>query len=449
MRHASLSWRAARGWCRLWPTRTRKSGETSMIFGKTAGGMGALARGAVLALCMCAAPVAGSAQEDGFSALARLDVADSGLSDGPRGASLLQLSLSQGVPWRVFTLDEPHRVVLDFREIDWGQLDAAALGTAEGVSGLRFGAYRPGWSRMVLDLAGPMKVESAEMAVEDATGRAKLSLRLSPSDAASFAAAAGAPYDPRWDLPAPATEAAPETRPDWAPTKVMIDPGHGGIDPGAERGDTQEKDLMLLFARELRDLLRRAGGFEVIMTRDEDEFVSLERRVALAHQHQVDVFISLHADSLSQGNAKGATIYTLSEEASDAASALLAERHDRADILSGVDLSGADDEVTDVLLDLARMETEPRTDRLARSLVDELKKSTVTLNRKPLREGAFSVLKAADVPSVLVELGFMSSQRDLANLQDAGWRAAMAVGLRDGLLAWIAEDKAARALVRQ
>ena len=129
--------------------------------------------------------------------------------------------------------------------------------------------------------------------------------------------------------------------------------------------------------------------------------------------------------------------------------ACLAERHDRADILSGVDLSGADDEVTDVLLDLARLETQPRTMMLAETLVGELKKTTVRLNRKPLRTGGFSVLKAADVPSVLVELGFMSSQQDLADLQGAGWRAAMAAGLRDGLLAWVVEDKAARALVRQ
>ncbi|MDA5556340.1 N-acetylmuramoyl-L-alanine amidase [Shimia sp. MMG029] len=406
-------------------------------------------RAAALGLCVALGPTFAGAQEDGFSALARLDVAGSGLSDGRRGATDLRLHLSQGVPWRVFTLDDPRRVVLDFREVDWGTLKAGELGSAEGVSGLRFGAYRPGWSRMVLDLAGPFDVESAEMAVAEATGAATLALRLAPTDAETFGSAAGAPYDPRWDLPAPAAEAAPAPRPDWAPTRVMIDPGHGGIDPGAERGDVQEKALMLMFARELRDLLRRAGDFEVIMTRDADVFVSLEGRVALAHQHQADVFLSLHADSLSQGNAKGATIYTLSEEASDAASALLAERHNRADIISGVDLSGADDEVTDVLLDLARMETEPRTDKLAHSLAGSLRDGGVRLNRKPLREGAFSVLKAADVPSVLIELGFMSDQQDLANLQDAGWRAAMAAGLRDGLLAWIEEDKATRALVRQ
>ncbi|CUH52990.1 N-acetylmuramoyl-L-alanine amidase [Shimia marina] len=391
----------------------------------------------------------GGAQQDAaFSALARVEIADSGLSEGWRGAAQLRLALSQGVPWRVFTLDAPRRVVLDFREVDWGALTAADLGAAEGISAVRFGTYRPGWSRMVLDLEAAMTVEAAEMAIDEGRGTAVLSLTLAPGNAADFAAAAGAPYDPRWDLPAPAV-AAPEEKTDWAATVVVIDPGHGGIDPGAERGTVQEKDLMLSFARELRDVLRRTGGFEVVLTRDADVFVSLEGRVAIAHQHQADVFISLHADSVSQGNAKGATFYTLSEEASDAASALLAERHDRADIISGVDLSGADDEVTDVLLDLARMETEPRTFKLAQSLVGGLKDSTVRLNSKPLREGAFSVLKAADVPSVLVELGFMSSKQDLANLKDPGWRAAMAAGLRDGLVAWVAEDKATRALVRQ
>ena len=401
-------------------------------------------------IVMVWAGVAG-AQERDFSALARLDRAESGLSEGWRGAAELTLSLSQGVPWRVFTLDEPRRVVLDFKEIDWEGLTADALGSVEGVAAVRFGAYRPGWSRMVLDLERPFAVQSAGMVVEEATGKARLELVLAPSDTLAFAKAAGAPHDPSWDLPVPAdtTEISREAKPEWAPTVVVLDPGHGGIDPGAERDGVREKDLMLMFARELRDVLRRAGGFEVILTRDADVFVSLEGRVALAHQHQADVFVSLHADSLSQGNAKGATFYTLSEEASDAASALLAERHNRADILSGVDLSGADDEVTDVLLDLARLETEPRTMMLAATFVEALQDTTVRLNRKPLREAGFSVLKAADVPSVLVELGFMSNQQDLANLVDPGWRAAMAAGLRDGLLAWVVEDKAARALVRQ
>ncbi|SFM41761.1 N-acetylmuramoyl-L-alanine amidase [Shimia aestuarii] len=385
-----------------------------------------------------------------FSALARPDMVKSGLREGWRGAVTLDLALSQGVPWRVFQLDEPRRLVMDFREIDWSGVKAADFGAVEGVEAVRFGLYRPGWSRLVLDLGKPLMVSEAGLDVDEASGRAHLVVTLKPVGPLDYAAAAGAPHDPRWDLPEPTNvkSARPE-RPQWAPTVVVIDPGHGGIDPGAERDGDQEKALMLGFARELRDTLRRAGGFEVILTRDADEFVSLERRVAIAHQAGADVFISLHADSLSQGNAHGATVYTLSEEASDAASAILAERHDRADILSGVDLSGADDEVTDILLDLARMETQPRTQRLAQEMVKAMKQSTGALNRKPHREAAFSVLKAADIPSILIELGFLSSQKDLANLRDPGWRAAMAAGIRDGLQAWVIADKAAKALVRQ
>ncbi len=405
---------------------------------------------AFLVAMVCAVPLATVVAAQDFSALARVDKDKSGFSDGWRGAVVLELALSQGVPWRMFHLDAPRRLVLDFREIDWADLLAEDFGSAEGIGGMRFGQYRPGWSRMVLDLDAPLLPDEAGLSVDEASGRAVLTLVLKPVGVPEFAARAGAPRDPRWDLPEPAPVATPRAaRPDWAPTIVVIDPGHGGIDPGAERGGYREKDLMLSFAREVRDTLRRAGGFEVVLTRDADEFVSLEARVARAHQAQADVFISLHADALSEGNANGATVYTLSDEASDAASATLAERHDRADILSGVDLSGADDEVTDVLLDLARLETQPRTERLADEIVAALRGATGALNNKPHREAAFSVLKAADVPSILIELGFMSSSRDLSNLEDPGWRAAMAAGIRDGLLAWTIADKAVRGLVRQ
>ncbi len=242
---------------------------------------------------------------------------------------------------------------------------------------------------------------------------------------------------------------ARKERPDWAPIIVVLDPGHGGIDPGAEKGGAQEKELMLRFAREIRDTLRRTGGFEVVLTRDDDVFVSLERRVSIAHESGADVFISLHADSLQQGHATGATVYTLSEDATDAASTILAERHDRADILAGIDLTGADDRVTDVLLDLARLEVQPRTQLLAATLVSSMKEASGLLNKKPLRQAGFSVLKAADIPSVLIEVGFLSSKKDLERLQDPNWRAVMAGGIRDGLLRWRNEDKVLRDLVRQ
>ncbi|MBB95279.1 MAG: N-acetylmuramoyl-L-alanine amidase [Rhodobacteraceae bacterium] len=384
-----------------------------------------------------------------FSGLARVDPAASRIADLPKGRMEIVLDLSQGVPWRLFTLDNPRRLVLDFREIDWSGLDAEALVASDRVSTVRVGTYRPGLTRMVLGLAEPLEVRSAGLAVSDTTGRAVLDLQLLPTSAEFFNATAGAPQDPRWDLP-PATEITPraDRGPD-APMLVVVDPGHGGIDPGAEQGELAEKDLMLTFAREIRESLLRAGGFEVVLTRDDDYFVSLERRVALAHEVQADVFISLHADSLAEGLAHGATVYVLDEEASDKASALLAQRHERDEILSGVDLSDADDEVTDILLDLARQETRPRTRALAREIVNQITQTGGPMNRRPLRLAGFSVLKAADIPSVLIEIGFLSSPRDLENLQDAEWRGRMAEAIRAGLQAWDVADTARRDLVRQ
>ncbi|SEF60110.1 N-acetylmuramoyl-L-alanine amidase [Jhaorihella thermophila] len=393
--------------------------------------------------------VAPAATAQGFSGLARIDADGSRIADLDKGLRV-ELGLSVGVPWRLFTLDGPPRLVMDFQEVDWTGLDAERLARAERVKSVQFGAYRPGWSRMVIELAAPLGVDQAGMRVDPVTGAARLAIDLSPRSAQEFAAEAGAPRDPRWDLPEPAAipRGYADRGPD-GPLRVVIDPGHGGIDPGAERGAIAEKALTLAFARQLREELLRDDRFEVVLTRDADYFVSLERRVEIAHQAGADVFLSIHADSLSEGLAHGATVHVLAHEASDAASARLAERHDRDDLLAGADLSGADDRVTDVLLDLARQETQPRTEALARALIDGMTQVGGPINRKPLRWAAFSVLKAADIPSVLIEIGFMSSPRDLKNLQDAEWRARLARGIRNGLIAWREDDLGRKPLVRK
>jgi N-acetylmuramoyl-L-alanine amidase len=227
---------------------------------------------------------------------------------------------------------------------------------------------------------------------------------------------------------------------------VVLDPGHGGIDPGAERDGQTEAALMLRFAREFKELLARDGRFQVVMTREEDAFVPLEMRVSIARAAGADVFLSLHADALAEGEAVGATIYSLSDEASDEASATLAARHDRDDLLAGVDLSQQDDLVATVLMDMARTETAPRIDRLAEALVTAIKGAGLKMHRHPHQTAGFSVLKSPDVPSVLVELGFLSSARDLDRLNDADWRANMAEALRQGLLAWADADQAIQSL---
>lgn len=392
--------------------------------------------------------LAAAAWAQGFSGLARIDAEASQVRDAGPGAEV-SLGLSQGVPYRLFTLDGPPRLVLDFQEVDWTGLTADKLVQGERITAAQFGTYVPGWSRLVLQLAEPMKVSSAAMSVDQVTAAARLAVSLEPATAQEFAASAGAPQDPRWDLPAPEEMQGRAARDENAPLLVMLDPGHGGIDPGAETEAVVEKHLMLQFARELSEALLRSGQFTVMMTRDDDYFVSLERRIAMAHQAGADVFISLHADTISEGRAHGSTVYTLSKEASDAASAKLAERHLRGDLLSGTDLSQADDRVTGVMLDLARQETQPRSDALAAALIDGLRAQGRPINNRPLRSAGFSVLKSADIPSVLVEIGFLSSERDLKNLVDADWRAKAARGILNGLITWRAQDDARRALVRK
>ncbi|MGR3462859.1 MAG: N-acetylmuramoyl-L-alanine amidase [Roseovarius sp.] len=406
--------------------------------------MSRLGLAVLVVLCLGGTARAG---DTGFTGLARLDAADSRIvADGPGIA--LRLALSQGVPWRVFTLDGPPRLVLDFREVDWRGAAATELVATDRVRGLRMGQIRPGWSRMVVDLAGPYPLDDAGLGIDPESGRAELRVRLGRGAPERFAAASGVPDSPGWDV-APPADTAPPPRDANGPLRVMIDPGHGGIDPGAEEGGLTEKALMLVLARELREALLRAGGFEVILTRDTDMFVSLERRVALAHEAAADVFISLHADALTDARVRGASVYTLSDSASDEASAALAERHDRADLLAGVDLSGSDDVVAGVLLDLARQETQPRAEALAQTLLEVFRTEDIPVLGRPLRHAGFSVLKAADIPSVLVETGFLSDARDRRNLSDPDWRAGLVAALRAGLARWHAQDRARAGLVRQ
>ncbi len=387
--------------------------------------------------------VSASVAQD-LGALARFE--DGRFTDRWGGAEL-RLDISQGVPWRVFTLTSPNRLVMDFREVQWGDVDPASLDSADSVTTLRMGGYRPGWSRLVAEMAEPMQVESAELVTNTTTGAATISVQLERVDQETFAAASGAPRDARWDLPK-AADVPVVTPRDPNRLVIVLDPGHGGIDPGAERGEVREADLMLTFGRELQDVLRRAGGFDVLMTREGDYFVSLEARVAAARNAGADIFISLHADALAEGEARGAAVYTLSDDASDAASAALAERHNRDDLLAGIDLSQSDDRVANVLMSLARLDNAPRSQALAKHMLAGIQNAVGRVHKRPLRNAGFSVLKAADIPSVLLEVGFLSTDEDLKNLSDPIWRQGMAAGIRDGIIAWRDEDSALAPLRR-
>lgn len=386
---------------------------------------------------------AGQAQQ--LSALARLDAAGSSIEDRGRGIELT-LAISQPVPWRVRVLDGPPRLVVDFREVDFAPLAAMRRGSTHLVT-LRAGQFRPGWSRLVLEMDGHFLVETSEMRTgAGASGQADLRgatvrLRLMPATAQAFAERAALPEPPDWTLPEAADLPQPLPR-GQGPLVVVLDPGHGGIDPGAERDGHTEADLMLGFARELKEVLLRDGTFRVLLTREEDVFVPLETRISVARSAGAQLFVSLHADALAEGEAVGATLYTLSDEATDEATRTLAERHDRDDLLAGIDLTEQDDLVASVLIDMARTETAPRVDRLAVALETSIRGAGLKMHRHARQEGGFSVLKSPDIPSILIELGFLSSPRDLERLLDPAWRAAMAGAIRDGLKVWVHEDAA-------
>ncbi len=406
---------------------------------------------AVIAACLILLPGTPAVAER-LSAVARVDPAHSRLEAGRRTIRL-DLALSQPVPYKIVTLNDPPRLVVDFHEVNWDGLSRQSLmeGVRRGVTDMRFGAFRPGWSRMVLELDGPWGLTGAALGRDGQTGLSMLRLSLAPIPLPEFIARARNPEEVLWDLPRRAPiEGTPRQRQRGErPLVVVLDPGHGGLDPGAERGGLREANLMLTFARELKEYLLRAGGFEVILTREEDVFVPLENRVSIARAAGADLFLSLHADALADGDASGATVYTLAAEASDAASAALAERHDRADLLAGLDLSSHDDLVAEVLMSMARTETAPRSEKLADALVMGIQARGGQMHKRPRLRADFSVLRSPDIPSVLLELGFMSNDYDLARLRSPSWRAQMADGIVPALKAWGAADAAEAQLLRK
>ncbi|MEM7722296.1 MAG: N-acetylmuramoyl-L-alanine amidase [Pseudomonadota bacterium] len=389
---------------------------------------------------------AGSVIAQPFGGLARLLPDDSRLAVSDAGVQV-QLHLSQAVPFRVFTLSDPWRVVVDFREVAFDALPQSEVAARGPVTGVEAGrAVDPGWSRMVFTTDRPFYPESVAMDVDPATAAARLTLALEQTTAAEFLDRS-APLAQTGQRLIPTIPEATQAGADRL--TVVLDPGHGGVDPGAVRGDVTEADLVLQFARELRDALRRTGQVDVVLTRDADAFVPLLTRVTIARAAEADALISIHADALAEGRARGATVYTLAERATDAAAAALAEQHDRADMLQGIDLQGTDDVVAGVLMDLARAETTPRSLSLANGLVAALAEAEIALHSRPRGEAGFTVLRAAEIPSTLLEIGFMSDRRDLENIQNPEWRATVQDALVAAILDWAEAEAARTALLRQ
>ncbi len=332
------------------------------------------------------------------------------------------IDLSRTIDIRAFTLANPYRVVIDMPQVAF-HFQPHAGETGRGlIKAFRFGLVMRGGSRMVIDLARPARLERT-LLVEAANDQpARLVLELAATDRESFLRAVA--LESRLQQPR-RTEPSAESKPsgDRRPL-VVVDPGHGGIDNGTRAASGEmEKTIVLEFSLTLRDKIEKAGKYRVEMTRSDDNFVPLADRVQFARSRQASLFISIHADALrrGEGDAQGATVYTLSERPSDAKAAQLAESENQSDLIAGLDLSSEPKDVAGILVDLARRETKTFSQQFAKSLVGQLKRAA-RLHQSPIRSAGFVVLKAPDVPSVLVELGYVTNKADLQSLISAEWR---------------------------
>lgn len=378
---------------------------------------------------------------------ARLDLGASALTSAGRGlfrapALELSLALDRPVPYRVFLVGEPARLVIDLEGVDLTGQDPRDLFGHDLAAAIRWGSHQRGWSRIVVELPGFYRIAHAGQST--VTPAPRIDLRLDPVAEADFAPRPSAAAALR-DLPDPADLPPPPPRAEGL--RIMLDPGHGGIDPGAQVDGETEAALVLAFALELRTALQQRG-VEVEMTRDSDVFVSLRNRLTAARQAEVDLFLSLHADALPQGQAAGATVYVWNPAADDRAAAQLALRHERTDLLRGMDLTGHDDQIAAILMDIARTDTQPRSEAFARHLTSRMALMGIGLHGRPVQGAAFSVLKSPDIPSALLELGFLSDASDRANLTDPLWRARMVEAVADAVTGWWRDEGARAGLLR-
>ncbi|KAB1075091.1 N-acetylmuramoyl-L-alanine amidase [Methylobacterium planeticum] len=378
-----------------------------------------LIRSALLALALIGAGPA-DAQDGDKPRLGAVAIA-ADLAGSPNGPTKLTLTLSKPVEARAFVMERPDRAVIDLAEVNF-QLPAETGRRREGlVQTFRYGLFAPGRSRIVVDLAGPATVGRIESVTRPRDGAVLLSIEFQRADREAFRKATVS------SDPSPAQRRfSGAVEPADARPLIMVDAGHGGIDPGAIAATGAfEKDIVFGFAQALVKRLEGSGRYRVRMTRDRDVFVPLGERVRIAREAKADLFVSIHADSISAApQVRGATIYTGSEKATDAESARLADRENKADAAAGTDSSEGPSDIADILQELTLRETRGFSSGFARTLMGQLG-PVMEMSAKPHREAGFKVLRSPDVPSVLVELGYLSSKRDLDLLQSESWRESV------------------------
>ena len=373
------------------------------------------------------------------------------------GKARIVIELSQPTDYKVFLLSDPKRIVVDLPEFQWraGKISNSSL----GIVGARHGVVEPGLARIVLDLNRPVVIQSSFLLPGNDGRSPRLVIDYAAANAQQFENALnqsfGSGLQPRNDTNIPAISAAtsangipvPPQKPETAANPalntppssgpkplVVIDPGHGGQDPGAiGPGGIKEKNITLALGRALKQKLEDSGQYRVMMTRDKDVFIKLRDRVGFARKNKADLFISLHADSIDKAGVQGASIYTLSEKASDKETQKLADRENRADLIMGIDVDTDDQEVASILVDLTMRDTVNQSRYFASRLSSIFKAEKIRLLERPTRSAGFAVLKAPDVPSILVEAGFMSNKREAEMLNTPEHRDRISRALKNGI----------------
>ncbi len=349
-------------------------------------------------------------------------VVDVQLSAGERETTV-RFIVDQPIDFRIFTLASPLRLVVDMPAVDWRSPPAQLTRVARqsgGVRDVRRGNFRTGTLRIVLDLEAPIAVDSAALVPHGRQYALTVRWRqIRNYKSQRFGDFQAVPLPP----PRPA---GGESRP--APL-VVLDPGHGGVDPGASgRRGTQEKAVTLAMAKRLATALKATGRYRVVLTRNDDRFLPLRERTRIARRHGANLFLSLHADSALRSEARGLSVYTLSDQASDEEAGALAKRENKADVLGGLNLTDEQPDVVSILIDLAQRETKNRSVRFANQLVQTMVLRVPLLDR-PHRQAGFAVLKAPDIPAALIELGFLSHPEEERLLLSGKHRSAIIEGI--------------------